>query len=84
MSSIQSDSIIVVMSKEISNCTECESEYYSESSKMVGLCAECSYQLYDYKNCDHEFKNDRCVKCYWNGNVSEYLKSKKIDERKSF
>ena len=65
------------MKNDISICTECESEYFTRSSKMIGLCVECSHQLYKYENCEHEFENDRCVKCYWNGNVSEYLKKRK-------
>jgi hypothetical protein len=64
------------MSKNISICIECESEYFTKSSKMNGLCVECSHQLYDYKNCAHEFNNGRCTKCYWNGNTSEYIKNR--------
>lgn len=64
----------------IHTCKECESEFYSNSSFMQHLCPECSSILYGYKNCDHEFENQRCIKCYWNGNSTPYLdkiKSKK-------
>lgn len=54
-------------------CDECKSEFYKDSSLMENLCPECSNILYDYKNCEHEFTNQRCVKCYWNGNSSSYL-----------
>ena len=64
------------MNKKISKCSECESEYFVERSEMTGLCPECSHQLYEYKNCEHEFKDGRCIKCFWNGNKSEYLKRK--------
>jgi predicted RNA-binding Zn-ribbon protein involved in translation (DUF1610 family) len=60
--------------KEITLCDECRSEYYSHTSEMTNLCPECSHILYGYKNCHHEFVNNRCEKCFWNGNTSEYLK----------
>ena len=64
------------MNQEFPICNECESEYLAGSSKMSGLCIECAHQLYGYKNCDHDFKNGRCLKCFWNGNVSEYLRNR--------
>jgi len=64
------------MSSKIENCSECTSAFYSHSSKMAGLCPECAHQLYGYENCSHKIENGRCVKCYWNGNVSEYLNNK--------
>ena len=48
---------------------------------MSNLCRECSHVLYGYVNCDHVFSDSRCVKCYWNGNTTDYIekiKSKKI------
>ncbi|PKH52109.1 hypothetical protein CXF68_16045 [Tenacibaculum sp. Bg11-29] len=62
--------------KQISFCNECNSEYYKESSKMIGICPECSFKLYGYDNCEHKFENGRCITCYWNGNISNYLKNK--------
>ena len=61
------------MSHKVGICSECESEFYTHSSKMIELCPECAHKLYGYKNCSHEFENGRCIKCYWNGNTSEYL-----------
>lgn len=55
-------------------CDECGSEYYSHTSKLSNLCPECSHLLYDYENCAHNFENGRCVKCFWNGHTSEYLR----------
>jgi len=55
-------------------CDECESEFYEDSSTMKNLCPECAHLLYGYANCKHEFQNGRCVKCYWDGNSSEYLR----------
>ena len=52
---------------------------------MSNLCPECSHILYGYKNCDHQFENERCIKCFWNGNVSNYiqsLKDKMLDKSK--
>jgi predicted RNA-binding Zn-ribbon protein involved in translation (DUF1610 family) len=60
--------------KTIQKCSECESDFYTESSLMKSLCPECSHNLYGYQNCKHEFKNKRCIHCYWDGNTSEYLK----------
>jgi predicted RNA-binding Zn-ribbon protein involved in translation (DUF1610 family) len=62
------------MNERISKCSECESEYFTDRSEMAGLCPECSHKLYDYKNCDHELKNGRCSKCYWDGTQSEYFR----------
>ena len=58
-------------------CDECKSEYYADSSKMRNLCPECSHILYGHENCDHQFVNGRCLKCFWNGNASEYIKKLK-------
>ena len=68
------------MKREIKKCDECESEFFADSSEMIKLCPNCSHNLYGYKNCDHNFSNGRCSKCYWNGAHSDYvngLKSKK-------
>lgn len=62
--------------KSLTTCDECESEYYTISSRMGSLCPNCSHLLYGYDNCPHEFENGRCVKCYWNGSVSEFLNDK--------
>lgn len=61
------------MNREIRTCSECESEYYADSSKMMELCPDCSHYLYGYKNCNHDFKEGRCIKCYWNGKSSKYI-----------
>lgn len=50
-------------------CDECESEYFSDTSKMVSLCPNSSYHLYGYKNCQHIFKEGRCVNCYIDENI---------------
>ncbi len=63
------------MSIRTNTCNECESEYYAESSEMPGLCPDCAHYLYDYKKCEHEFKDGRCTKCYWNGKTSHYVAS---------
>ena len=62
------------LSKEVKVCDECKSEYYANTSEMKNLCPECSHVLYNYKNCDHQFENGRCIKCFWNGSISEYIK----------
>jgi predicted RNA-binding Zn-ribbon protein involved in translation (DUF1610 family) len=54
-------------------CDECKSEFYKDSSQMQSLCPECSNLLYGYQNCEHKFVENRCLKCYWNGNSNDYL-----------
>lgn len=61
------------LKREEAECTECYSPYYVNSSHMGTLCPECSYWLYGYKNCDHQFENGNCITCGWNGNRSDYI-----------
>lgn len=63
--------------RDLNLCSECESEYYIDSSEMSYLCPECSFHLYNYENCLHDFKNGRCIHCHWNGNTSVYVRSLK-------
>lgn len=62
---------------DLDTCDECNSEYFTHTSKMTSLCPECSHVLYGYNNCVHEFENGRCMKCYWNGKTSDYIQSLK-------
>lgn len=59
---------------EYAICGECGSEFLTLSSNMMALCPECAYVLYGYPNCNHIFKNGRCMHCYWDGSRSEYIK----------
>jgi len=61
----------------INICDECSSQYYSDTSEMSKLCPECSHILYGCRNCMHEFENGRCIKCFWNGEESEYIQELK-------
>jgi len=63
-----------IQDRETKVCNECKSEYYTDSSKVRDICPECSHVLYGYENCAHQFVNGRCLKCFWNGNASEYIK----------
>lgn len=58
----------------IQSCTECESLFYPQSSKMASLCPECAHYLYGHENCKHFFEKGRCIHCYWDGSASEYVK----------
>ncbi len=58
--------------KTIKTCDECGSTFYPDSSDMSSLCPECAHKLYGYKNCEHEFKNGRCLKCFWDGSTSDF------------
>lgn len=62
-------------------CEECRSAFNSEASKMAGLCPECSHVLYGYENCQHEFKEGKCIKCSWDGRVSEHVKRLKWGDK---
>ncbi len=62
--------------EDIRNCNECGSPFLKERSSMLTVCPECSYQIYGYPNCDHEFENGICKHCLWNGNRSKYLKKR--------
>jgi predicted RNA-binding Zn-ribbon protein involved in translation (DUF1610 family) len=64
---------------EKSTCAECGSEYYTQMSALAELCPNCAHHLYGHQNCDHEFKNDRCEKCYWDGSVSDFIKDRASD-----
>jgi hypothetical protein len=58
-------------------CDECESEFYQASSKMISLFPECVNALYGYENCQHEFNEGRCLKCFRDGSTSTYFQKKK-------
>lgn len=49
--------------REMRICDECNSPFYTESSKMAFLCPECAHQLYGYPPCEHDFSNGICHKC---------------------
>ena len=63
--------------KMVAICDECGSEYFKSTSKMEALCPECSYRLYGYENCIHNFKDGRCLNCFWDGSTSYYIKKLK-------
>ena len=60
--------------KELVICDECGSEFLKGSSYMMNLCPECAHYLYGYPNCDHIFKNGKCIYCYWDRSESDYIK----------
>ncbi len=68
---------IVQKHKKIIACDECGSPFIKGTSKMMNLCPECAHYLYRYPNCNHAFKNGRCIYCYWDGSKSSYIKGLK-------
>ncbi len=62
---------------QIAICDECSSEFVLAKSKMSSLCPNCAHIIYGYDNCNHIFKNGKCILCLWNGNESDYIKSLK-------
>ena len=56
-------------------CDECGSEYLESTSQMTALCPECSHILYGYQNCNHNFKDGKCIFCFWDGSRSKYIHS---------
>ncbi len=59
--------------RKIKVCDECNSEYYDDTSQMDSLCPNCSFYLYGYENCKHQFEDGKCIRCLWNGKTSEYI-----------
>jgi len=55
-------------------CDECGSDYLTATPAMSRLCSECAHWLYGYLRCDHEFVQQRCSKCGWDGSVSAYIR----------
>ena len=68
------------MIRQTKKCNECGSLYYANASKMDSLCPECSFYLYGYENCKHEFINGRCKKCYWDKSTSNYIEKLKNEK----
>lgn len=62
------------MKRAKSTCDECESSYFTDSSKMASLCPNCAYKLYGYSNFIHHLADGICVECGWNGQESDYVK----------
>ena len=58
------------MNRAKSICDECQSSYFTLSSKMASLCPNCAHKLYGYLNCNHHFTDGVCVECGWNGQES--------------
>lgn len=58
-------------------CEECGSPFFAPASRMDGLCPECSHHTYGYPNCEHDFSENTCSKCGWDGSVSAFVKSLK-------
>ncbi len=67
-------------SDKIGICAECGSEYLKSTSEMLALCPECAHILYGYENCQHVFKDGKCMKCLWNGRHSDYVQHLLNDE----
>ena len=61
------------LNKNVKMCDECGSEYLASTSKMASLCPECAHVLYGYDNCDHVFKDGKCILCLWDGSRSDYI-----------
>ncbi|MFV0540945.1 MAG: hypothetical protein ACK5MZ_06865 [Aestuariibaculum sp.] len=62
------------MNRKIKKCDECESEYYSNTSEMDALCPNCAFYLYGYNNCEHSLEKGKCIKCFWDGSISKFIK----------
>ena len=76
---MENDNFKILMDvSKLNICDECNSEFNKESSEMENHCPECSLVLYGYPNCEHNFIENRCEKCYWNGKSSEYIEKLKI------
>ena len=61
------------MTQKIKKCDECGSLFLAYTSKMFSMCPECASIIYSYEPCEHEFKNNKCMKCGWDGSTSDYI-----------
>lgn len=66
--------LIQIMKRAKSTCDECQSSYFTDSSKMASLCPNCAHELYGYPNCSHYFERGICIECSWNGKESDYIR----------
>ena len=64
---------------EQSLCDECGSTFTPSKSAYVGLCPECAHWIYGSPACNHEFLNNKCSHCGWDGSVSKYVESIKTN-----
>lgn len=64
------------MNRANSTCDECQSSYFTLSSKIASLCPNCAHKLYGYPNCSHHFTDGICVECGCNGQDSDYIKER--------
>ncbi len=60
--------------KEIETCELCGSLYYftNYNRTSLELCSNCSYLVTKENLCVHDFHEERCRKCYWDGSKSKY------------
>jgi len=65
------------MSLNDKSCDECGSTFIAKSSNMASLCAECAHIIYAYPKCEHQIRSGCCIKCGWDGSVSEYVQGLK-------
>ena len=63
-----------IMNRAKSICDECQSSYFTLSSKMANLCPNCAQKLYGYSNCSHHFTDGVCVECGWTGQDSDFIR----------
>ena len=65
---------VVMAADQERSCDECGSSYFSSSSQMAQLCAECAHLLYGYPACPHRLVDGRCANCGWDGSRSQFLR----------
>ena len=58
-------------------CEECKSKYYQSAGQMTDLSPEYAHILYGYENCKHQFEKGEFLKCFGNGNNSDYINTLK-------
>jgi hypothetical protein len=73
MHTIRLGTEVQATSRTTTTCDECTSLYFRETSTMAALCPECAHQLYGYERCEHNFRSERCIKCFWDGSISDLL-----------
>lgn len=64
-------------------CAECGSSFFHDSSGYTSLCRECAHWIYGSPECVHEFQEQQCSKCGWDGSTSGFIQQLKDSDKQN-